>query len=151
MAKKSTESIPKVNKVDTIILRLRQLRKTLDYEILICRKEIEIKEIKMSKYKSSRNGRFIAAKVEKERFELALQSYLDAKKDLYEGFKTILKKYKHPECDLITDCVIDEIPVNELMEKYNKTYKETMEILANFSHSIVGRFRYAFQSQYFDL
>lgn len=107
-------------KAKTIVDRIRKLLFNYDLSIAYGKSEIHRRSIEMELYEGKQGNaykKFVAAKVEKERFELYVDEMENAKKELLENFNLITDKYIGKYRQVFVAYFIE-----------NKSYEEIAEI-----------------------
>ena len=150
------ETSPKPSKRYTNILdKLKKLRNTIDFEIVICKKEIRLREIRMSEVsgQSSTRGkrRLITAKVEKEKYENAIQDLLSLQKELSDDILQVVTRHSNEYCNIISKYLTTKVTMQELADEMQMPKDKVIEVINNFENEIIKYLRNIDLSNYFDL
>ena len=127
----------------------------LELEIVCCDATIQAKEIAIKQNsglgKSKFKRRVLNAKIEKEKVEIARESYIDLAKQIRERIDESIAKFGIKPREYIVDFLTSTLSIDDIAKKHKVKPRDVACVLELFSKTLCKRIKYLKFNQYFDV
>ena len=140
--------------INEILLRIKKVFEMLDLEIMRCEMEIDTRNaiikgnsgFKKVKYQR----RVLNAKIEREKFEIARDSYIDLQKQIRNKIDSTIA-ITFIGRDLVVDFLTHSDSIDDVASRHKMKPSTAETILDSFSKTLCKRLKYIKFNEYFDI
>lgn len=127
----------------------------LDLEIMRCEMEIATRNAIIKGNSGLKKARYqrkvLNAKIEREKFEIARDSYIDLQKQMRNKIDLTIAKNTYSFKDIVVDFLTHSDSIDDVASRHEMRPIQVANILDSFSKTLCRRLKYIKFNEYFDI